>query len=138
MADLERDGENILSSDLLNTAVLISLFTHRKALPDDPLPDEQSRDREGWWADSYAENEDIIGSRLWLLRRSKATQNTLNQAKIYAEEALQWLIDDGVAKSVTVEVEAQGEVLAFKVSILRTDKFSSKWDAVWNAHIAEL
>lgn len=139
-ADIERYSGNIVTSDMLYTAVTISLFTNRRALSTDVLPDEQSMDYEGWWADAYAETQgDLIGSRLWLLRRSKATQETANLAKLYAEEALQWLIEDGVAKSVVVEAEPMpNDILGFKVSITRTDKLSSRWDAVWKAHIAEL
>jgi phage gp46-like protein len=138
-ADLERDGGNIITSDLLYTTVTIALFTRRRALPTDVLPDPLSRERGGWWADAHAEDEEQLGSRLWLLNRSKDTQTVLNQAKIYAEEALQFLVDDGVAKSVTVTTESHpNEVLAFKVEILRTDQFSSKWDAVWTAHVGEL
>lgn len=138
-ADLERNGGNIVTNDLLNTTVLISLFTHRRALPDDVLPDEFSTERNGWWADAFSEDDSQRGSRMWLLNRSKATQDVANQAKIYAEEALEWLITIGVAKSIIVETEIKKpDILAFKVSILRTDEKSSKWDAVWKAHLAEL
>jgi phage gp46-like protein len=135
--DLVRDGGNIQTEDLLNSVVMTSLFTRRRALPTDVLPDPADT-REGWWADPYADVEgDLIGSRLWLLRRSKATQAVVNQAETYAKEALQWLVDDGVAETVTVEVEAQGEVLAFRVTIEKPSDVSSRWEAVWTAHLAE-
>lgn len=94
------------SDDPLPRAVLISLFTWRRANPDDDLPGDL---RMGWWGDSYAPVEgDRIGSRLWLLCRAKLTQETVSRAREYAEEALAWLVADGIAARVVVEAERQG------------------------------
>lgn len=100
-------------------AVLISLFTWRRANADDPLP---GLDRFGWWGDNFAsEANDRIGSRLWLLAREKMQQTTANRAKEYAEEALEWLINDGVAARVDVEAERQGtDRIALACRIYRT------------------
>lgn len=87
-------------------AVIISLFTWRRARPDDDLPGDL---RMGWWGDSVPEIPlDRIGSRLWLLSRAKLTAETVARAKEYAEEALAWLIEDGVAARVDVESERIG------------------------------
>lgn len=92
-------GRALASGDDLSTAVLISLFTDRRANDDDVLPDA-STDRRGWWGDL---DQDIpIGSRLWLLARSKLMPSVALTAKSYIVEALQWLIDDSVAASVSV------------------------------------
>jgi len=90
----------------LPRAVIISLFTWGRARPDDQLPGDE---RMGWWGDSYAPVQgDRIGSRLWLLARAKITQHTPKHAKEYAQEALAWLIDDGVASEVVVQAERAG------------------------------
>jgi len=107
------------------TALIISLFTDRRAKEEDPLPDPESNNRRGWWGDNLAEvQDDRIGSRLWLLSREKTTQDVLIRAKQYAEEALQWLIDDGVAAKVEVETERifrgnepTGDTLAIRVRV---------------------
>ena len=45
----------------------------------------------------------MIGSRLWLLRRSKLIENeTVRLAEEYIREALQWMIDDGLVLSIDV------------------------------------
>ena len=91
---------------LLRRAVTISLFTWRRAGPDDAVDDS---DRKGWWGDSVPSVAgDKIGSRLWLLQRRTLVADTLKDAKSYAEEALAWLIDDLVVTSVTVTAERQG------------------------------
>jgi phage gp46-like protein len=92
-------GAGLQSGSDLSTAVIISLFTDRVANASDALPDT-SGDRRGWWGDL---GQDIpIGSRLWLLARSKLSNAVAVAAKGYITEALQWLISDGVAAAVQV------------------------------------
>lgn len=92
-------GPSLASGNDLATAVLISLFTDRLAEPSDKLPDGTT-DRRGWWGDL---DEDVpIGSRLWLLERSKLVPAVASAAKGYAEEALAWLVSDDVAVEVVV------------------------------------
>ncbi|MDZ4305574.1 phage GP46 family protein [Pseudomonas sp. WS 5413] len=84
----------------LTRAVVISLFTWRRAATDDPVDDDE---RFGWWGDSYPSiADDRIGSRLWLLRRVKLTADTQRDAEFYAREALQWLLDDQQVLEVDV------------------------------------
>ncbi|MBI1321344.1 MAG: hypothetical protein GC168_20665 [Candidatus Hydrogenedens sp.] len=94
----------------LETMVLASLFSDRRALPDDRLPDapSPSLDRRGWCGDALRTvADDRWGSRLWLLAREKQTAETRRRAEDYAREALQWLTDDGWATAVTVTAEWQ-------------------------------
>lgn len=118
------DGMQSYAPDVwedLPRAVLISLFSWRRANPDDDLP---GNSKFGWWGDTYPEfYNDRIGSRLWLLSRAKLTTQTVLKAKEYAEEALKWLIDDGVADSVAVESERQGlDRLALGIRLVRGNK----------------
>lgn len=123
----------LASAEPLVRAVLISLLTWRRANPDDDLPAEA---RQGWWGDSYpVEPNDRIGSRLWLLSRSKLTNETARRAREYAQEALQWLVDDGVVARVDVEAERQGLYrLALACRVFKTDgrvaadvRFTNAW-----------
>jgi phage gp46-like protein len=98
------DGNLALAGDL-EAAIWVSLFTDRRTKPDDVLTDGTD-DRRGWWADTYAEKP--IGSRLWLLDRSKRLPETLRRAEEYTREALAWLIEDGVAARVDVTAEWAG------------------------------
>lgn len=96
--DLDRDAG-------LETAVLVSMFSDRRADLEDALPDN-TKDLRGWWGD--ATQSDKIGSRLWLLSRSKIENATNTDAEIYAKECLQWMLEDGVAESVEVTVTRTG------------------------------
>ena len=102
------DGD-LQSGQDLETACLVSLFTDRLATPDF-VPTDGTSDRRGWWADLYSDQP--LGSNLWQLDRSKKTRDTLGLAKRYAEDALQWLIDDGVARSVFVDTRWLGNAVA--------------------------
>lgn len=97
---------DLQGGDDLETAVLISLFSDRRAEESDVIPDGTS-DRRGWWGD--AGQTYPIGSRLWLLSRAKQTPQTLNSAQGYCTEALQWLLDDGVAANINVAASFIGQ-----------------------------
>lgn len=140
--DIELSGAELRADDGLKTAVVISLFTDRRALTDDALPaGVNADDRRGWWADALAGEEgDRIGSRLWLLAREKITTETLRRAEEYAAEALAWLIEDGIAAAVAVTAEHAGNgVLAIGVRISRPKgeivnyRFNGLWEGVNDA-----
>lgn len=79
----------------LQSAFLLSIFTDAPAKDDDVIPDG-STDRRGWWGDDDPNDPYPTGSRLWLLERSKLTDDVAKLARDYAAEALQWMLDDGV------------------------------------------
>lgn len=83
----------------LYTAVLISLFTDKRAPADAELPDP-AQGRRGWWPDTETQK---IGSHLWLLNREKTLEEVAARAKEYTEAALKWLTDEGIAARVLVE-----------------------------------
>lgn len=96
---------DLLTDGGLDTAVAISLWTDRLANEDDVLPAGDGN-RRGWWGDAYLPplangQADYIGSRLWLLARSLQILQTAQRAQAYCQEALQWLVDDGVVAQVT-------------------------------------
>jgi phage gp46-like protein len=94
----------IAGDDGLTSCVILSLFLDARARPDDELPDSAGGDRRGWLGDAFAAT-DRIGSRLWLLTRAKQTEETRRRAEDYAAEALAWLVEDGLATSVSVTAE---------------------------------
>ena len=91
------DGDLQTGQDL-ETACLVSLFTDKLATPDF-TPTDGSSDHRGWWADPHTRSAarlELSGS--WSARRKPATR--WRSPRRYALDALQWLIDDGVAKEV--------------------------------------
>lgn len=102
--DIEFKNGDIVTGDDLATAVLLSIFSDRLANADDVIPDNTS-DRRGWWADDTAAEDGKFGSRLWLLERAKQLQSTLQAARDYEAEGLQWMKDDGVAAEIDIRCE---------------------------------
>ena len=113
-ADLALNASGALADDDgLETSVLLSLFLDARARPDDGAEGH----RRGWVGDAFTP-EDRQGSRLWLLKREKQTEETRRRAEDYANEALAWLVEAGLATSVSVSAAwvARG-VLGLAVSI---------------------
>lgn len=104
------------TDDGLGTCVFISLFTDRRATADDGLPPAERR---GWFGDALAEVEgDRIGSRLWLIKREKQTEETRARAEEYAAEALQWMLDDALVTSIEIEAAwVRPSVLGLRVTL---------------------
>ena len=145
-----------LATDVgMRTAILISLFSDARAADDETLP-EPGGDRRGWWGDAYAREvrpdagtaRDVnrIGSLLWLLSRSKITPRVLTQARQACDEALAWLVRDGIASAVRVVVEAQvrpgqqtPDLMAIAVEIDRPGGPNrQRHDFTWDASTATI
>jgi phage gp46-like protein len=119
----------------LESNVFLSLFLDAPAQDGDDVP--AGTIRRGFWADAFSTDGDITGSRLWLLDRAKVTATSLADAKMYAEEALAWLIRDGIARSVSVTPErfavapeTQGILLRVFVYSPTGERFAWAWDAL--------
>ena len=126
------DGD-LQSGQDLETACLVSLFTDKLATPDF-VPTDGTSDRRGWWADLY--NDQPLGSSLWQLDRAKKTRDTLGLARRYAQDALQWLIDDGVAVSVVVDTrwlgnETGSTMLGIAIAITKPDGSVTRFVYGW-------
>lgn len=85
----------------LATQVLILLMTDRRVEESELRDDEQNR---GWLGDSFdrLDGEDILGSRLWLLRRRSIYDGIEVDAQDYAREALQPLVTQGAVARIDV------------------------------------
>ncbi|NVF16005.1 phage GP46 family protein [Vreelandella maris] len=128
------DGD-LATDDGLRTAVALSLLCDRRAEPDDIIPDGTDN-RRGWWADAIADEDgDRWGSRLWLLGREKELPEVRRRAEAYAREALDWLLEDGVATEIDVTAETlDRDVLWLKVIIKRGDgsRLADRYQYVWS------
>lgn len=116
--------------DPLTRAVIVSLFTWRRAETDDDT------DRaNGWWGDTFPTVEnDRIGSRIWLVSRAKLTNATASKVKDYARQALSWMEEDGVAARVDVSATRTDlESLQLSVSVWQKDgsKHAIIFDDIW-------
>jgi len=133
--DISLAGSDLRTESGLRSAVIISLFTDARAEPSDVIPDG-STERRGCWMDSYPDIQgDQMGSRLWLLGREKEIAETLRRAQSYAEEALQWLITDGVVTAVQVTAERVRSTVLGLVVVL-TLKSGGQFEDVFDYRVA--
>lgn len=133
-ADLAIEGGDLVLEEGLQTAAVISLFSDRRARPDDILPADDG-DRRGWVGDAWPRVDgDQIGSRLWLLNREKDVPEALRRAREYARESLAWLIEDGIGASLDVQasVPMRG-VLRLELTVNRRDgsTLNHQFDTLW-------
>jgi phage gp46-like protein len=138
--DIEYLNGDLVRESGLKTAVMISLFTDRRAGINDPL--DNPNDKRGWWGDLIPDNGDRIGSKLWQYERSKVTQEVVLKVKQSIEECLKWMVEDQVAKSIEVIVEKFGEVgnyrLGVTIKIYKSidGEEEIKFDDLWEAQLA--
>ncbi len=129
LADLQREGGNLLRDDGLEAAVLISLFTHRRS-PIDLV--EAGGDRKGWWGDAFPQvTGDEIGSLLWTAARSHLTQAVVEEMRGFVEQALEWMRADGVVDSIAVQIEQRRDIVLFTVDLQRPQDPTSRWQKTW-------
>lgn len=128
---------NIVDNDLeadkgLETAVALSLFTNKR-VEEEELPDLET-DRQGWWGDMFPQVDlDKIGSRLWTIERSKRTTETLRRSEELCKEALNWMLEDGLASAIKVNSEYNSDKhLIINIEISRPEKESERFSVLWD------
>lgn len=133
LSDVTVDRGDLQLDAGLQTAVVVSLFCDARADDTDVLPDGQT-DKRGFWGDLPGAR---VGSKLWLLNREKMLPSVAERARKYAAEALQWMIDDGIALRVDVTAElSKPDRLFLGVSIYRgvNRDYDYLWEGVGRQH----
>lgn len=124
------DGD-LVREEGFHTQVLIALFSD--GYSPEANDDDVFSNRRGFWGDMLLERP--LGSKLWLLARAKLDETTEALWKQYVEEALQFMLDDGQAKSITVSTQRSGFILYWSVQIERpndsvTYRFFRNWESM--------
>lgn len=133
LSDILISGYDLKTGEDLKTAIEMSLFTNRRANPDDTLP-YPGADKQGWWGDTYAQQSgDLIGSRLWELIRNINSSETALQATAYVNEALAWLVTDKVVASFTVSCKfIAPSILGIEIDITKPTGDGYHFNYVWD------
>lgn len=130
--DLVIEGNEFASAGGFETAIPVSLFTDARA-PAALVAEPQNR--RGWIGNLMtASTMRQLGSILWALDQTRITQETLNIARLEAQSALQWMVDDGVALGVLADVTraSQGSIV-ITIQITDTSNVVSRYQTLWRA-----
>ena len=134
-ARIQKDQLGALALDYsLETQVVLSLFTHVEANPEE-IASAKLEQQLGWWgeADSVRDQDrPRMGSKLWLLSRGKTTLETLRRAEVYARDSLLWMVDAGIAASVTVlATRPRTGVIGLDVTIQKPSTLLPAFRRLW-------
>lgn len=96
--DLQVSNNVLETVDGFETAIIVSLLTDARA----PSSAVQTPSRRRGWVGNVlnAASGRQLGSRLWLYKQARLTDAVLNNITVAAQESLNWMIEDGIAKSV--------------------------------------
>lgn len=122
------NGDLVLDRGLRST-VLASLFSDARRPAASTDPDDADEDPRGVWFDRPGER---YGSLLWLLDRSKSAGGVEVLSRSWITEALEWLVEDRIARSVDVVVE-RGDYNRLDVSISISKGDDRGWSSIWTA-----
>ena len=131
--------------DTLATAIILSLFTDKRATADDKLPLNETN-RRGWVGDEFMDGgataaRDEWGTLLWLCYIGKVTADIAGFAEFTCREGLQWLVRDGIASRVTVTAEWVGERadrLAVRPQIYQPERVGPVYDVLWGTSVRRM
>ena len=108
------DGD-IITEDQLDTAILVSLFTDRRAEAHDVAKPQLRR---GWVGDLETP-DDLWGTTLWLLEQARLTNDTAALAKDAMKVGLEWFVRDSIAIDVSTRAFIDGSDMKLQADITK-------------------
>ena len=136
--DLVIEDGDLKADNGLETACLISLFSDKRVARED-IPSGEINPR-GWFADEIAEPlEDKLGSILWLYDRGKLTNDAALKIEDGTRDALQWLLDDGIAKKLEILATViESEKVTVAIKIYKPDGDSIPFKFIWDGQALKI
>ena len=130
--DIQIDGADFASSEGFETAIPTSYFTDSRA---PAVQVQEAENRRGWVGNILSVDlERELGGLLWILDQARITEDTLNFAKSFAQDSLQWLIDDGIARIIQISVEREGvENIRIFTNITTIDNTVLRYVTLWRS-----
>ena len=132
--DFSEADHDLLTTDSLENVVIISIGTYARERNLDKVAN-LSPVVGGWWGDALDE-KGTLGGYLYEAFPGQLTDGTARQIETLVVDALQWMVNDGVAKSVKCGAEiVDNEVMSIQITIERPDGesvamlYEIKWKA---------
>ena len=129
--EIAQKGGDFDTVDGLETAILVSLFTNSRR---DESDISNPLNRGGWignWRTSKRPRE--LGGLCWTVEHERLTREVLNIARENAQNALAWMIDDGLCRNIEVETEPQNQSkIQYKITITSRDGIKYDYIYLWD------
>ena len=128
--DFDENGDFVLETGF-DMALQRSLLGERRASAAEQVIPERRR---GWIGNEASDVQGFeMGSKLWLLFQSRLTQTEVNAAVDYANQALEWMVEDNLLKSIDIVGSKEGETLLLNIILFRfNDRVDSRLFRIWN------
>lgn len=122
------DGD-IETADSFDTYIIVALFTDARA---DESEVAQPERRRGWAGNEHTPGFEQ-GGKFWLFEQSRLTRATMNDAEAAAVDALQSLVDEGLAVSVRgARVTRTADAATLEIDIERArDQVAKRYFDLW-------
>lgn len=108
----------------IDTSIPLSLLTDSRASESevsDPI------NRRGWVGNLNNDDSEFnLGSKIWLTKKSRLIQDTINRQIDYSEQCLQWQVNNKISKRITVTGSRAGDGTNLFISILRPNGSQDK------------
>lgn len=130
--DIQIEKSDFASAYGFETAIPTSYFTDARA---SAAQVEEAERRRGWVGNIlYLDDGRQLGGLLWILDQARLTADTINFAKSFAQGALQWVIDDGLARSIQISIERNGiRAIRIETDIFTIDNTVQRYVTLWRA-----
>lgn len=103
---IDEESHDFKSAEGFESAIPVSLFSDSRA---PSVQVQEAKDRRGWVGNIlFADIERELGGLLWILDQARITEDILNLAKTFAEDSLNWMVEDGLARNVNATVLQDG------------------------------
>lgn len=131
--DIALNGFGDLESvDDFSSAIDVSLLSDARA---DESQISNPERRRGWIGDVASPVAGRkLGSLNWTLEQARVTQSTINKARNFSADALQWFVDDGLASNVDVTASRGASTSSIGLTIVFTapnGDISSRFIKLW-------
>lgn len=114
--DLVVEDGDLKTSAGLESPLVVSLFSDRRAFDDEGIPDPLRR--RGWPGSVIVGGPNHnFGSGWWFYEQARMTQNTVNGVRAEAEAALEWMADEDIIDTAVAQVVADPETRALSIVI---------------------
>lgn len=122
--DLIIENNDFTSDDTINTSIELSITKKRY---------DKTTSQNGWAAEKILPSDRQQGSRLYLVMQQPITDQSTNLVNKYVYEALEWLIEDKVAESISVSSErVDTNRIDFSVTITKPNDKEENFDYYLN------